>query len=157
MIRPSSRSVAWSWASKWSQAEGVGSAARKATISWPMREMTGRSRRASGNREAAKGVASSAAAAVAWSIEAIPLVKRSGLVTTNPPRSRLIFKPPARSSTGLKALSGRKSCDFRRNTWHWRDYTRSDQAQPTQCIQQHVSDRREEQPDLVGAHRLSAG
>ena len=51
------------------------------------------------------------------------MVKRDGLVTPNSPRNRLIFKPHARSSSGLKALSGRRSCDFRRNPWHWRDRT----------------------------------
>ncbi len=49
--------------------------------------------------------------------------KRDGLITPNSPRSRLIFKPYARSSSGLKAHSGRGSCDFRRNPWHWRDRT----------------------------------
>ena len=51
------------------------------------------------------------------------MVKRDGLVTPNSPRNRLIFKPPARSSSGLKALSGGRSCDFRRKPWHWRDRT----------------------------------
>src|SRR5512135_706029 len=46
----------------------------------------------------------------------------------NSPRSRLTFKPYARSSSGLKALSGRRSCDFRRNPWHGHDRTRWDEA-----------------------------
>ena len=54
------------------------------------------------------------------------MVRRDGLVTPNSPRNRLVFKPYARSSTGLKALSGGKSCDFRRNPWHWRDCTLCD-------------------------------
>src|SRR4051794_34921565 len=51
------------------------------------------------------------------------LMKWDGLITPGSPRSRLIFKPDARSASGLKALSGRRSCDFRRNPWHRRDCT----------------------------------
>src|SRR4051794_38651746 len=96
--------------------------------------MTGRSRSVRGHSEAAKGVASSTVVAVAWSIGAIPAGKRAGLVTPNSPRSRLIFKPPARAPSGLKARSGRRSCDFRRNTWHWRDRTRMDQGGSQQLM-----------------------
>src|SRR3954454_12610822 len=70
--------------------------------------MTGRSRSVRGHSEAAKGVASSRVVAVAWSIEAAPAGKRAGLVTPNSPRSRLIFKPPTRSSSGLKVPLGQK-------------------------------------------------
>src|SRR5512135_1254746 len=48
----------------------------------------------------------------------------------NSPRSRLTFKPYARSSSGLKALSGRRSCDFRRNPWHGHDRTPRTRAFP---------------------------
>src|SRR5579872_2193661 len=57
-------------------------------------------------------------------------MKRDGLSTPNSPRDRLIFKPGARSSSGLKALSGRRSCDFCRNPWHWSDRTHPLRVEP---------------------------
>ena len=95
MIRPSSRSKPCNWVSKRWEAAGVGSAARKTTIRRATWERTGRSRRGRGKSEEAKEVASRAVASVAWSIEAIPLVERVGLVTSNSPRDRLNFKMPA--------------------------------------------------------------
>src|SRR4051794_28438355 len=69
------------------------------------------------------------------------LMKWDGLITPSSPRSRLIFKPDARSASGLKAISGRRSCDFRRNPWHRRDCTHPKER--CELIEQTKSNARE--------------
>src|SRR3954469_7609422 len=128
MIRPSSRRAAWSWVSKWWQAAGVGSAARKLTTSCATWEMTERSRRVSGASGPAKGVARSVAMTVAWSIGAIPVVKRAGFVTSNSPRDRLAFKIRSYRSSPLRAFDGRRSRNFCRKPRNGRDRTLHDQV-----------------------------
>src|SRR3954465_1569178 len=76
------------------------------------REMTGRILMVSGKSEAAKGVARRVAKTVAWSIEAIPVVRRVGLVTPNSPRDRLDFKIPSRLSSSLSPARGGRSAIF---------------------------------------------
>src|SRR4051794_30309878 len=92
----------------------------------PIWEITGIKRTVIGNKEVAKGVASRGRAAVAWSIEATPVVRRIGLITPNSPRSRLIFKTPSHQPLLLRDCWGRKADNSRRKPWHWRDRTRQD-------------------------------
>ena len=107
MIRPSSRSDVLQSGLELVAGRGRGFGAAEGDDEATDPVITGRRR--SGQRQQRRwrrALPAGAAATVAWSIEAIPVVRRDGLVTPNSPRNRLIFKMPAWSSSGLKALRG---------------------------------------------------
>src|SRR4051812_44609321 len=116
MIRPSSRSKSCNWVSKRWEVAGVSSRARKTTIRRATWEMTGRSRIVRGKREEAKEVASGAVATVAWSIEAIPLVKQGWFGHVQFTKESPQFQDAGIRVIGSKSRFGQKAREFRRNS-----------------------------------------
>jgi hypothetical protein len=114
------RSVAWSSSSEWSQVEGgVRRRGRRRSVA-----RSGRGPRGVGvtaGRGGGEERSQSNGGDGSMVHRGDSPAKMRGLITPSPPTSCLMFQPAVRSSTGREALSVRKSCDFRRNPWNWRD------------------------------------